>query len=93
MPGNEARSVSGLTEEEWQVRKFKDLLGNEWEAVVGRESWGTVVAIFVARNGSASPRQALFDVSSWDEGNRILQDMTDDDLRELLGASTTKPMG
>jgi hypothetical protein len=75
------------------VRLFKDLLGNEWEVVVGRESWGTVVAIFVLRGSSEPPRQAIIDVSSWDDGNRRLQEMTDDDLRDLLGASEKKSMG
>jgi len=75
------------------MRVFKDLLGNEWEVVVGRESWGTVVAIFVLRGSTESPRQALFEVSSWDEGNRLLQEMTDEELRDLLGASERKPMG
>ena len=73
------------------MRVFKDLLGNEWEVVVGRESWGTVVAIFILRGKDEPPRQALLDVSSWDEGNRILLGMAEDELRDLLGASVLKP--
>ena len=72
------------------MRIFKDLLGNEWEVVVGRESWGTVVAIFVLRKGTEPPRQALMDVSSWDDGNRILLEMSQEDLRDLLGESVQK---
>ena len=75
------------------MRRFKDPRGVEWEVVVGRESWGTVVAIFVPRGEHASPRQALLDVSSWDEGNRLLLGMSQGDLQDLLMASDEKPMG
>ena len=59
--------------------------------LVGRESWGTVVAIFVARGGTEPPREALMEVSSVDEGNRVLLSMSAEKLHGLLMASKQKP--
>jgi hypothetical protein len=73
------------------VRVFQDPTGREWEVVVGRESWGTVVAIFILRKGSEPPRQSLLEVSSADEGSRLLLGMTQGELQALLGGSVLKP--
>lgn len=73
------------------MRAFRDATGREWEAVVGRESWGTVVAIFVPKIESGPPRQALMDVSSADEGNRLLLEMSVEELQDLLVESVVKP--
>jgi hypothetical protein len=74
-----------------RVRSFLDPEGREWEVVVGRESWGTVVAIFFRKRASEPPRQALLTVSSSDEGNRLLLAMTEEELQALLAASDPKP--
>jgi hypothetical protein len=73
------------------MRLFRDGAGSEWEVLVGRESWGVVVAIFVVRKGPEPPRQALLEVASADEGNRLLQELSERDLRALLGTSVPKP--
>jgi len=73
------------------VRVFQDPTGREWEVVVGRESWGTVVAIFFPRKGSEAPRQSLLETSSADEGNRILLRMTLEELQALFVGSVLKP--
>lgn len=75
------------------VKVFRDSAEKEWEVVVGRESWGTVVAIFVQRGGDEAPRETVLEVSSWDEGNRLLLGLDDDGLRALLAESVPKPMG
>ena len=62
-----------------------------WDVVVGRESWGTVVAIFVAREGPDAPRQTLLDVRSPEEGTRKLMGMTETELSDLFTASAEKP--
>jgi hypothetical protein len=72
------------------VRNFRDEEGAEWEVVVGRESWGTIVAIFVPREGENDPRQTLLDVTSFDRGSRLLREMKEDDLRDLLQISVPK---
>ena len=73
------------------MRSFADLTGTEWEVIVGRESWGTVVAIFVRKVGGEPPRQTLLPVSSWDEGTRVLMEASEEDLRSLLASSQEKP--
>jgi hypothetical protein len=85
--------VSGVgirSGKESNVRQFRDSTGREWEVVVGRESWGTVVAIFVARGGTEPPREAMMEVSSADEGNRVLLSMSVEELHGLLLASKQK---
>lgn len=83
---------SVLRGEQGQVRTFSDSEGMEWEVVVGRESWGTVVAIFVRKGSPDPPRETLLEVSSWDEGNQQLLEMPVERLRALLDASTPKSM-
>jgi hypothetical protein len=74
------------------VKVFRDSAEREWEVVVGRESWGTVVAIFVQRGGREPPRETILDVSSWDDGNRLLLGLDEDGLRALLDKSVPKRM-
>lgn len=73
------------------MRVFRDSTGKEWEVAVGRESWGTVVAIFFLRKEGDPPRQTLLKVSSADEGNRLVLGMTRSELQSLLDESVLKP--
>ena len=75
------------------MRVLRDPMGREWEVVVGRESWGTVVAIFVPRGWVEPPRQALMSVSSTEEGDRLLLGMKAEELQTLLVSSKPKPTG
>lgn len=75
------------------MRVFRDPTRREWEVVVGRESWGTVVAIFLLREGSEPPRQTLLKVPTANEGDRLLLGMTEEELQALLGQSVLKPTG
>lgn len=72
------------------MRSFRDTDGMEWEAVVGRESWGTVVAIFVPKKGGGIPRQTLLEVTSYERGSRLLREMSEEELRNLLEGSVPK---
>jgi hypothetical protein len=74
------------------MRRFLGKDGREWEAVVGRESWGTVVAIFVPREGGDPPRQTLLESTTTDEALRDLQRMPEEKLRVLLERSKVKTM-
>jgi hypothetical protein len=71
------------------LRNFRDREGVEWEVVVGRESWGTVVAIFVPRTGGG-PRQTLLDATSYEKGSRLLREMNEEELKGLLQVSVPK---
>jgi len=74
------------------MRRFFGKDGREWEAVVGRESWGTVVAIFVPREGGDPPRQTLLESTTTDEALRDLQRMPEEKLRVLLERSKVKTL-
>jgi hypothetical protein len=74
------------------MRRFFGEDGREWEVVVGRESWGTVVAIFVPVEGGGSPRQTLLEASTTDEALRHLQLIPEGKLRVLLERSRLKTM-
>ena len=74
------------------MRVFQDEAGREWEVVVGRESWGTVVALFFVRMESGAPRQTHLEVRSVDEGNRLLSGLDLEDLQSLLADSVIKPV-
>jgi hypothetical protein len=75
---------------EGSVRRFKDHTGGVWDAVVGRESWGAVVALFVPRNGDAAARQASIPASGFEEATAWMESCSDDELRDRLDESTEK---
>jgi hypothetical protein len=74
------------------MRRFSGNDGREWEVVVGRESWGTVVAIFVPMEGGGSPRQTLLEATTTDEALRNLRLIPEEKLRVLLEQSNVKTM-
>lgn len=83
------------------MRTFRDEQGREWDVVAGRESWGSIVALFIPRNGGAAKpddgsstiRQARLQSSGYEEGNRELARCSDEDLQELLDRSVPKQTG
>lgn len=75
------------------MRGFRGSDGRDWDVVVGRESWGTVVALFIPKSGPDHPRQALLEVRSADEGGRFLQGLSEQELQDLLATSQEKSTG
>lgn len=75
------------------MRKFTDAGGNEWEVVVGRESWGMLYALFVpAGPGRSEPiRQTMLRSSGYDAAQLELEEMDDAALAALFDLSTPKP--
>lgn len=72
--------------------KFRDDEGAEWEIVVGRESWGGFVALFVP-GGDDAIRQASLDASSQAEANRRVQELGRPGWLRLLARSRPKDLG
>lgn len=72
------------------MRTFEELSGRGWEVVVGRQSWGAVVAIFVPRDGSDDVRETPLSASSYEAGNDELDELDVQGLRRLLAASSPK---
>ena len=69
------------------MRRFLDEDGREWEVVVGKESWGTLVLLFSPVGGSAV-RKAVIAAETLLAAHAELDAMTDDMLRtQLAGAS------
>ena len=74
------------------MRSFLGSDGREWEVVVGRESWGALFAIFMARKGQDPPRQTMLEGTSVDEALRTILSMEEEELRALLERSCPKAM-
>lgn len=72
------------------MRRFKDESGGVWDAVVGRESWGAVVALFVPRSGDGPARQASIPADGFEEATSWMESCSDDELRARLAESTEK---
>jgi hypothetical protein len=76
------------------MRRFTDRLGQRWDVVLGRESWGTLLALFVPAFATGSPvRQAALRSAGYDEAGRELDSMDDDALQTLLDESSVKEEG
>jgi hypothetical protein len=75
------------------MRRFLDADGREWEVVVGRESWGAFVALFIAVEGEAAVRQTPLAASGYEAANAELGELDDEDLRELLDRSLPNVLG
>ena len=71
------------------MRTFVDSTGTAWEAVLGRESWGGLVLLFVPPAG-APIRQAFFPADSYDIAVVELDSMPEQRLRQLLDESQPK---
>lgn len=76
------------------MRPFVDDQGREWDVVVGRESWGSLYALFVPKGETdRGVRQALLEALSLDEGSRIVNEMGEAELGELFRGSEPKSQG
>lgn len=72
------------------MRRFEDGGGRGWEVVVGRESWGGFVAIFVPRGDHGQIRQSMLNAESRGAASRELEELSPEDLRALLEKSEPK---
>ena len=72
------------------MRRFEDESGAVWDAVVGRESWGAVVALFVPRTGGTVARQASIPARGFEAATAWMESCSYDDLRARLRDSTEK---
>jgi len=72
------------------VRRFEGTDGRAWDVVVGRESWGTLVALFVPIGREAPIRQTVLRADSQDVAMAEIHDVTPRELEALLERSTIK---
>ncbi len=71
------------------MRRFQDTQGTEWDVVLGRESFGALLALFVPV-GEGAVRQAPLRSEGYDAAQHELDTMDEAALRQLLRASTEK---
>jgi hypothetical protein len=75
------------------MRRFEDRAGRTWDVVLGRESWGALLALFVPVTGSGPVRQAPLAASAYDAATQELDDLDDAALQRLLDGSAIKEEG
>lgn len=76
------------------MRRFLDRNGVSWDVVLGRESWGASVALFVPPTASGlDVRQAPLHAPAADEAIRELDRLDDAALQALLDRSSMKQEG
>lgn len=68
------------------MRAFRDDNGQRWDAVVGRESYGIQVLVFLPEGGGEA-RKAVMASSTRLEAHQELDALTDAQLCEFLGRS------
>jgi len=66
------------------MRRFRTTDGSEWEAAIGRESWGTFVLLFTGRDG---PRTSVLASETQLDAQREVEEMSEETLRERLARS------
>lgn len=71
------------------MRRFRDPGGAAWDVVLGRESWGTLVALFVPVGGG-DVRQTVLRSASPETAQHELDTVDEAALHALLRASTEK---
>jgi hypothetical protein len=74
------------------VRRFTDEGGRVWDVVVGRESWGTLYALFipVGRGRTEPVRQTLLEASGYEAAQQELDALPPAELNAMLRRSQPK---
>jgi hypothetical protein len=72
------------------MHRFDDRNGFEWDVVLGRESWGAVVALFVPRTGTLPVRQASLAAPSYEAAVQEFNALDSAALQALLDRSTIR---
>lgn len=72
------------------MRRFTDAEGRVWDVVLGRESWGTMCAIFAPANRELDVRQTVLEAESYAEAQAVIAGAAETELQELLERSEPK---
>lgn len=76
------------------MRRFRDREGRTWDVVLGRESWGSLLALFVPTGtGDAPVRQAPLRSAGYDEATQELNGLDEAALQALLEQSRIREEG
>jgi len=74
------------------MRTFDDALGRKWEVVVGRESWGVTVAMFIPADGGDDVRETPLEVDGYEEGIAEVEALDERGLKDIFERSRAKKM-
>lgn len=73
------------------MRRFTDRAGGTWDVVLGRQSWGALLALFVpVGTGEGQVRQAPLSAVGYDAATQELNELDDAALQALLDRSRPK---
>lgn len=73
------------------MRRFTDSAGTTWDVVLGRESWGALLALFVPVEADAADvRQAPLGSAGYDAATQELDALDEAALQTLLDRSSVK---
>jgi hypothetical protein len=72
------------------MKRFVDRGGAPWDVVLGRASWGALLALFVPVGRTAPVRQAMLRSADYYQAQRLLDEATPETLQELLDRSEPK---
>lgn len=72
------------------MRRFRDVHGAEWDVVVGKESWGTLCALFVPVAAGAQIRQVVLSSVTAMDAETQIDEMNDVALNQMLDCATIK---
>jgi hypothetical protein len=75
------------------MRRHQDPQGRSWDVIVGRESFGALLALFLPAGANPeAPRQALLEAGSPMDAETELDALSTDQLNDLLRRSEPKRM-
>lgn len=72
--------------------KFRDDEGRGWEIVIGRESWGGFLALFIPEEENGEIRQASLEADAHGEASRRVEELGRSGWLRLLERSRPKEM-
>lgn len=76
------------------MRRYTDREGRRWDVVLGRESFGALLALFVPVAGNtATPRQTMLGADSRQGAAKELDDLEPAELDALFERSQPKETG
>lgn len=66
------------------MRVFTDASGRRWDVVAGRESWGTLVALFVPSGWTGDILQTQLMASGYEVAEQELDRLDEEELQAML---------
>jgi hypothetical protein len=71
------------------MHRFRDRTGRDWDVVIGHESWGALLALFVPVDGDGV-RQTMLNAAGYNEAHQELDTLGQAGLQALLDLSVEK---